>query len=122
MTTDFRALCVELTDCLEKADWPPRYKVVFQQWTDIAHAALAEADGPAVPQGREPASVTPEASPSDHIALRLQRLEAMRETEKAALLDAFRQIDELKQRIDWQYIKIHRLEDAIAAELEGTDV
>ena len=46
--TDFRALCVELTDCLEKADWPHRYKVVFQQWTDIAHAALAEPepDGP----------------------------------------------------------------------------
>jgi hypothetical protein len=48
MTTDFRALCVELTDCLEKADWPHRYKVVFQQWTDIAHAALAE------PEGEEP--------------------------------------------------------------------
>jgi hypothetical protein len=60
--TDFRALCVELTDCLEKADWPHRYKVVFQQWTDIARAALAEvalaeSDGPAV-QSREPASVT----------------------------------------------------------------
>ena len=54
--TDFRALCVELTDCLEKADWPHRYKVVFQQWTDIAHAALAEPDGPAVSDDREPAS------------------------------------------------------------------
>lgn len=42
MTTDFRALCVELTDCLEKADWPNRYKVVFQQWTYIARKALAE--------------------------------------------------------------------------------
>jgi hypothetical protein len=58
MSTDFRALCVELTDCLEKADWPHRYKVVFQQWTDIAHAALAEPDGPAVSDDREPASVT----------------------------------------------------------------
>ena len=57
MTTDFRALCVELTDCLEKADWPHRYKVVFQQWTDIARAALAESDGPAVSDDREPASV-----------------------------------------------------------------
>lgn len=38
--TDFRALCVELTDCLEKADWPHRYKAVFQQWVDISHAAL----------------------------------------------------------------------------------
>ena len=44
--TDFRALCVELTDCLEKADWPHQYKVVFQQWTDIARAALAEQDEP----------------------------------------------------------------------------
>ncbi len=56
--TDFRALCVELTDCLEKADWPHRYKNVFQQWIDIARAALAESDGPAVSDDREPASVT----------------------------------------------------------------
>ena len=56
--TDFRALCVELTDCLEKADWPHSHKAVFQQWIDIAHAALAESDGPAVPDDRGPASVT----------------------------------------------------------------
>ena len=47
MTADFRALCVELTDCLEKADWPLRHRYVFRQWIDIARAALA--DGPAVP-------------------------------------------------------------------------
>lgn len=74
MTTDFRALCVELTDCLEKADWPHRYKVVFQQWTDIAHAALAESDGPAVSDDREPASVAtqpnePEAEGPTDMAL-----------------------------------------------------
>jgi hypothetical protein len=40
--TDFRALSIELLDCLEKADWPPPYRVVFQQWVDIASAALAE--------------------------------------------------------------------------------
>ena len=56
--TDFRALCVELIDCLEKADWPYRYKRMFQQWANIAHAALAESDGLAVPDGSEPASVT----------------------------------------------------------------
>ena len=67
MATDFRALCVELTDCLEKADWPHRYKVVFQQWMDIAHAALAEPDGPAVSDDREPASVT------DHLNYQLYR-------------------------------------------------
>ena len=50
------------------------------------------------------------ADPIADLELRVQRLEAMRETEKAALLDAFRQIDELKQRIDWQYMKIHHLE------------
>ena len=67
--TDYRALCVELTDCLEKADWPCRYKIVFQQWVDNAHAALAEpgiglhvdsantSDGLAVSDDREPASV-----------------------------------------------------------------
>lgn len=42
MTADFRALCVELTDCLEKADWPHKQKHVFQQWTYIARKALAE--------------------------------------------------------------------------------
>jgi len=78
-----------------------------------ARAALAEADGPAMPDGREPASV------DNSLALRVHRLEAMRETEKAALLDAFRQIDRLKERIDWQYTKIHRLENAIDAELEA---
>ena len=66
MTTDFRALCVELTDCLEKADWPHRYKVVFQQWMDIAHAALAEPDGPAVSDDREPASVIPQLTQQLH--------------------------------------------------------
>ena len=66
MTTDFRALCVELTDCLEKADWPHRYKAVFQQWTDIAHAALAEPDGPAVSDDRESASVTDQVTTQLH--------------------------------------------------------
>jgi hypothetical protein len=74
-----------------------------------ARAVLAEADGPAVPDDREPASV------DDSLALRVQRLEAMRETEKAALLDAFRQIDDLKHRVDFQYFKLCRLEDAIDA-------
>lgn len=47
------------------------------------------------------------------LVLRVQRLEAMRETEKAALLDAFKQIDDLKHRIDFHYMKIYRLEDAL---------
>ncbi len=72
----------------------------------------ALADEPAVREGREPVSVTNKVSPTD-LALRVQRLEAMRETEKAALLDAFRQIDELKQRTNLHYSKIYRLEDAV---------
>ena len=108
--TDFRTLCAELVDCLEKANWPLRHKTVFGICLDDARAALtqpepqgptlddvselceefgfhldesydnlksAEAlwemfravlqrwgnlatkpDGPAVPHGREPASVT----------------------------------------------------------------
>lgn len=52
-------------------------------------------------------------SAHDDLALRVQRLEAMRKTEKAALLDAFRQIDELKQRIDFQYWKIYQLEESL---------
>ena len=52
----------------------------------------------------------------DDLALRVQRLEAMRETERVAITESFRQIDELKQRIDWQYTKIGRLEDVITAQ------
>lgn len=46
MTTDFRALCVELTDCLEKADWPHKQKHVFEQWIYIARKALAKPEIP----------------------------------------------------------------------------
>jgi len=57
-------------------------------------------------QGNTPSSAA-------DLALRVERLEAMRETEKAALLDAFRQIDELKQRLDFQYLKLYKLEESI---------
>lgn len=67
MTTDWKGLCVELTDCLEKADWPHRYKVVFQQWTDIARAALADA-ALAQPEPEGPAP----AGPSDEELLAMK--------------------------------------------------
>lgn len=72
MTADFRALCVELTDCLEKADWPLRHRYVFRQWIDIARAALA--DGPAVPESREPASVTGQPSDEEIMGLMPQQM------------------------------------------------
>jgi hypothetical protein len=50
--TDFRALCVELTDCLEKSDWPHQYKPVFEQWIYIARKALAEPE-PEAPTDQE---------------------------------------------------------------------
>lgn len=58
-------------------------------------------------------------SDEDSLALRVQRLESMYETAREALLDAYRQIDDLKQRIDRHYIKIHILEEII--ELGGVD-
>jgi hypothetical protein len=72
MTTDYRALCIELTDCLEKSNWPLRHRYVFRQWIDIAHAALA--DGPAVPDGREPASVVEQPRHSEIRLLYCQTL------------------------------------------------
>ena len=114
--TDFRTLCAELVDCLEKANWPLRHKTVFGICLDDARAALAQPepqgpsdeelkaayweafkgaapcgadeswlaglravacwnrpviapDGPAVPDGREPASVTDQ--PTDKELLEL---------------------------------------------------
>jgi len=115
--TDWRALCAELVDCLEKANWPLRHKAVFEICLADARAALAqpepqgptdeelgetyraayyacenrqgpaaqvfglravlakwshpaiEPDGPAVPDGREPASVTDQ--PTDKELLEL---------------------------------------------------
>ena len=100
--TDFRTLCADLLRELEHASsWDYQ-----QALKDQARAALA--DGPAVSDDREPASV------EDNLALRVQRLEAMRETEKAALLDAFKQIDKLQGRLDFQYTKLCRLEDSLA--------
>jgi hypothetical protein len=70
INTDFRALCAELllfaVEAGEIAEneglWPdcdPDCALI-----DRARAALAEGDGPAVPEGREPASVTGEATPA----------------------------------------------------------
>ena len=56
----------------------------------------------------------PLPDPIADLELRVQQLEAMRETEKAALLDAFRQIEELRRRLDFHYRKINRLEEADA--------
>jgi hypothetical protein len=53
----------------------------------------------------------------DDLALRVQKLEALRETERAAVLDLYQQIDKLKARLDWQYTKIGRLEDASIKDL-----
>ena len=101
---------------------------------DHAHAALAEplsledriaAADAAIDAGMERvrAIVAPAraalATQPDDLALRVQRLEAMRETERAAVLDLYQQIDKLKARLDWQYTKIGRLEDVIANELEA---
>jgi hypothetical protein len=69
--------------------------------------------------GGAPATEESSATQPDDLALRVQRLEAMRETEKAAVLDLYRQIDELRQRLDWQFTKIGRLEDAITSETEA---
>jgi hypothetical protein len=43
MTTpapDFRKLCADLLDCLEKSNWPLRHKIIFELCVDSARAAL----------------------------------------------------------------------------------
>ena len=60
MTTNWKALCAELADAL--AEWQlgggPPEDTADADLIDRARALLAEADGPAVPEVREPASVT----------------------------------------------------------------
>ena len=72
--TDWRGLCEELVQLdteqpSEYADWKQRWKAA----TKRARAALAqpepEADGPAVPEGREPASITPEPSDEELLSI-----------------------------------------------------
>lgn len=66
MTTDFRALCVELTDCLEKADWPNQHKHVFEQWIYIARKALAEPKPPSLKE--QALAVIKNSAICDHLA------------------------------------------------------
>jgi hypothetical protein len=87
-----------------------RMDLIIPEITDTIRKAL-EQDTPAT----EESSV---AQPDD-LALRVQRLEAMHETEKAAVLDLYQQIDKLQRRLDWQFTKIGRLEDAITSKTEA---
>ena len=59
MTPDFRALCAELLAIIPASGTGSPHSLVVAR----ARALLAEADGPAVPDGREPASVA--TQPSD---------------------------------------------------------
>ena len=76
MTPDYRAICAELVaavDLLCGSGYSPRQPVsrliltvhveALEELAARARALLAEADGPAVPDGREPASVA--LQPSD---------------------------------------------------------
>ena len=85
------------------SDFHSAARAVLARWgtPNSAETRSSLGDGPAVSGDREP-----------DLALRVQRLEAMRETEKAALLDAFKQIDKLQHRLDFQYTKLCRIEEA----------
>jgi len=74
MTPDYRAMCAELVDDLELADWPSKLKEAFRADIARARAVLAEADGPAVPDGREPASVALQPSDEEIMGLMPQQM------------------------------------------------
>ena len=87
MTTDFRALCAELSDALRNA-----IRVVYHEdgtqhistaMPILRRARAALADGPAVPEGREPASVT--GQPSDKRPTVMEIIELSSEIEAAGL-------------------------------------
>ena len=59
----------------------------------------------------------------ESIERRVQLLERKSKTQRAALLDAFQQIDRLKERADSHYLRIRKMEEAIdkAAPPPATD-
>ena len=74
MTPDYRAMCAELVDDLELADWPSKLKEAFRADIARARTLLAKADGPAVPDGREPASVALQPSDEEIMGLMPQQM------------------------------------------------
>lgn len=72
--TDWKALCEELADSIElllemrPADAKP-LSITEERYARARAALAAEADGPAVPEGREPAAVV--GQPSDEELLSL---------------------------------------------------
>ena len=101
-----------MSNCLPDLPRHIRHHRPSDSWEGADHQ-----DGPwrpiPAPQSEMPwGQGNPPPSAAD-LALRVERLKAMRETEKAALLDAFRQIDGLKQRLNFQYWKLCKLEESI---------
>lgn len=89
------------------------------QFVDFARDILARWGSPAhVPVSEHLPGPKDCDNALDDLALRVQRLEQQRETEKAALLDAFKQIDRLQKCINFQYNKIHKLETSIESAFE----
>ena len=71
MTPDYRAMCAELVELSAPVDSISRLAWRLQQLDRLANRAralLAEADGPAVPDGREPASVALQPSDKELLA------------------------------------------------------
>ena len=76
MTPDYRAMCAELADAL--VEWQlgggPPEDTADADLIDRARALLAKADGPAVPDGREPASVALQPSDGEIMGLMPQQM------------------------------------------------
>ena len=67
MTNPYRAMCAELVDALDSGISAGRIRM--SPLADHARALLAEPDGPAVSDGREPASVATQPSDEDIMGL-----------------------------------------------------
>jgi hypothetical protein len=104
MTSQLTEIALQMLGTIE------RMELIIPEITDTIRKAL-EQDAPAT----EESSAT---QPDDlNLHRRVQRLEAMRESDRATVLVLCQQIDRLKERLDWQYTKIGRLEDASIKDL-----
>ena len=112
MIIDWRALCVDLVDW---ADYTSAHYYAPPEVLVRAHSALAEADEPAVPDGREPASVVEQPTDAELLELMHQSMrDDLAEVSRLAALEAGTAAGVFRVTLNYDVVRFARA--AIAAD------